>query len=244
MFENLADPALTTLQFAPGTQYHYSDLAVALLALAEPVLAGSVKNNPIPLLHPPRLLQAWERMLGSIVLRPLGMNLTHPFSPALDPPLLPRGYSSDSSGISTGLNHNNSWPSFIGAGGIVSTPNDMMLYLEYNLGLLHNSLNSLLTVLHTPSTTVETPISERLGLGWFIGTLKGSNIQVISKNGGVPAFTSEIEFAPSSTTGVMVLSNSGTGAEKIVDVETIAYQVLQIINGLPVTAPSASGDQP
>jgi len=43
MFRNLSDSAL---QFAPGTAYLYSDLAVALLALAEPRLAGSETTDP------------------------------------------------------------------------------------------------------------------------------------------------------------------------------------------------------
>jgi serine-type D-Ala-D-Ala carboxypeptidase/endopeptidase len=183
MFLHLSDPALSALQFAPGTGYLYSDLAVALLSLAEPVLAGSKTTDPL------MLLQEWENQVASLVLQPLAMNSTHTFDPVKDPPLLPKGYRRESGNIVTGLGHNDSWPSFIGAGGLVSTPNDMMVYLEYNLGLLDTPLNSLLPALHTPSTKVTTPAGEQLALGWFIGTLPGSSIPVISKNGGVPAFT-------------------------------------------------------
>jgi serine-type D-Ala-D-Ala carboxypeptidase/endopeptidase len=135
---------------------------------------------------------------------------------------------------------------FIGAGGIVSTPNDMMLYLEYNLGLLETPLNSLLPALHTPATTVTTSSGSQLALGWFIGTLAGSSIQAISKDGAVQGFATQIEIAPSTATGVLVLTNitTGKGQGKTIDVQKIASQILQIINGLSPTEPAPSDDQP
>jgi D-alanyl-D-alanine-carboxypeptidase/D-alanyl-D-alanine-endopeptidase len=238
MFQHLPKPAFTKVQFAPGTAYLYSDLAVALLALAEPSLSGSQTTKPL------QLLSEWEALVDSLVLQPLRMKATHAFDPALDPALLPKGYDMDSSGIEPALSHNTSWPAFIGAGGIVSTPGDMMLYLEYNAGVLDTPLNSLLAALHTPQTNVTTLSGQRLGLGWFIGSLPGSTIQFISKNGGVPAFSTQIDFAPSTATGVFVLTNAGEPINSIVDVGTIALQVLQIINSLSPTAAGPSGDQP
>jgi serine-type D-Ala-D-Ala carboxypeptidase/endopeptidase len=246
MFENLSDPSLSGLNFAPGTQYLYSDLGYALLALAEPVLAG---RNPWQIDHPDRLLRGWQTMLGSIVLRPLGMNSTHPFSPSLDLPVIPKGFRHRLSGkVEAATPYNTSWPSYIGAGGIVSTPNDMILYLEYNLGLLDNNLNSLLPLLHTPSTTVMPSTNEQVGIGWFIDSLKlgSSSIPYLQKNGGVPSFATQVDFAPSTSTGVFVLTNNSAdaGAGKIVDVRTTAYKVLQIINGTTPTTPPDTSDQP
>jgi CubicO group peptidase (beta-lactamase class C family) len=238
MFQHLAKPRFTTVQFAPGTAYLYSDLAVALLALAEPSLSGSQATKPL------QLLSEWEALVDSLVLQPLRMKATHAFDPALDPALLPKGYDMDSSGIEPALSHNPSWPAFIGAGGIVSTPGDMMLYLEYNAGVLDTPLNGLLAALHTPKTNVTTPFGRQLGLGWFIAPLPGSTIQFISKNGGVPAFSAQIDFAPSTATGVFVLTNAGEPTNSIVDVGTIALQVLQIINSLSPTAAGPGGDQP
>ena len=235
MFQHLSDPALSALQFASGTAYLYSDLAVALLALAEPSLSGSQTINPL------RLLMDWEALVDSIVLQPLRMKSTHAFDPALDPALLPQGFTLNSSGqITRALNHNNSWPAFIGAGGLVSTSNDMMIYLEYNLGILETPLNDLLPALHNPATTVTTPSGAQLALGWFISTLPGSTIQSISKNGGVPSFNTQVEFAPSTSTGVFVLVNTSG----IIDVKTIASKVMQIINGLSPTEAGPSDDQP
>jgi CubicO group peptidase (beta-lactamase class C family) len=104
MFQNLSDPALSALQFAPGTEYLYSDLGFALLALAEPILAGSTATDPLT------LLVEWESMVGSIVLQPLGMNSTHASDPLNDPALLPIGYRHESSGkTDIGLGYNTSW---------------------------------------------------------------------------------------------------------------------------------------
>jgi CubicO group peptidase (beta-lactamase class C family) len=104
LFQNLSKPKLSALQFAPGTQYLYSDLAVALLALAEPSLAGSQSTKPL------QLLSEWEALVDSVVLQPLRMRLTHAFDPALDPALLPQGYDEDPSGhISPGRGHDTSW---------------------------------------------------------------------------------------------------------------------------------------
>ena len=236
MFQHLANPALSALQFAPGTAYLYSDLAVALLALAEPIFTGARTD-------PRLLLKEWETLVASIVLQPLRMTSTHAFDPVFDPPRLPQGYTVGPSGnVIPALNHNNSWPAFIGAGGIVSTPNDMMIYLEYNLGLLNIPLNDLLPALHTPATKVTGPGGEQLALGWFIGTLPGSSpsIPLIGKNGGVPAFNTQVYFAPSTSTGVFVLVNTSG----IIDVRTICLQVMQIINGLSPTAAGRSDDQP
>ena len=253
LFENLGNSSLTSLSFAPGSSYLYSDLGFALLALAEPQLAGESTSDPSI------LLQEWESMLEATVLQPLGMNGSHIFDPGMDPPLLPRGYgrkdSKDSSvsedrvsadpATSPGKiviekDYKNSWPAFLGAGGIVSTPDDMMVYLQYNLGLLATPLNSLLAALHSPSTSVKTPNGDEIGLGWFINTLAGSKIPTLQKNGGVPGFSAQVDFAPSTGTGVVVLTNA---AGNIVDVQRIASQTLQIINGLQPTAAGPSSDQ-
>jgi serine-type D-Ala-D-Ala carboxypeptidase/endopeptidase len=236
MFQNLTNPTLSGVQFAPGSAYLYSDLAVALLALAEPVLGGSHTTNRLGLLN------EWEALVTSVVLEPLRMNSTHAFDPALDPALLPQGFTTNSSGqIMPALNHNESWPAFLGAGGLVSTPSDMMIYLEYNLGLLPTLLNDLLPALHTPATAVKTPHGVQLALGWFITAIPGSTIPMIGKNGGVPSFNTQVFFAPSTGTGVFGLVNTNN---TIIDVLKIASQVMQIINGVPPTAAGPIDDQP
>jgi hypothetical protein len=122
----------------------------------------------------------------------------------------------------------------------------MMIYLKYNLGLLATPLNTLLPTLHTPSTTVTTKDGEQIALAWFLGTLKGSSIPFISKNGEVPAFSAQVDFAPSTNTGVFVITNAAAdpGETPIVDVQLTAYKVLQILNGLLPTGGGPSGDQP
>jgi hypothetical protein len=63
---------------------------------------------------------------------------------------------------------------------------------------------------------------------------------MIGKNGGVPSFNTQVFFTPSTGTGVFVLVNT----DKLIDVLTIASQVMQIINGVPPTAAGPTDDQP
>ena len=62
----------------------------------------------------------------------------------------------------------------------------------------------------------------------------------------VPAFSAQVDFAPSTNTGVFVITNAAAdqGETPIVDVQLTAYKVLQILNGLLPTGGGPSGDQP
>ncbi len=60
----------------------------------------------------------------------------------------------------------------------MSTPNDMLVWLRLNMGLIAgNPLNSLLPSLQNPSTSVRATsiFDSQLGLAWFISTISNNH---------------------------------------------------------------------
>lgn len=127
-------------------------------------------------------------------------------------------------GIRDGQKVQNGWagfPAYFGAGGLVSTPYDMMTWLTFNMGMLPEAgLNAILKPMQTPSATVKTAHGEQLGIGWFIGSIQATyerrliSLPVIWKDGGLSGFSSFVTFlqseAPGSSpsqAGVFVLTN-------------------------------------
>lgn len=225
----IANFSSTPVTFQPGSSFLYSDLGYALLSFALPRINGSTTTNP------DSLQDEYETLLVNDVLRPIGMPTSHMFDEAVDGPNLPLSYD-DNGNIA--VNHNTTWPAYFGAGGIVSSPAEMLTYLQFNLGLLNTGLEPLLPLLQSPTTTVTTTSGGAIGLGWFIDTLPGSSLKFINKNGGVSGFATQIDFTPSTGAGVVVMVNSRKLA-----VGDIAMKILQILNGLPrMSASSNNGD--
>jgi CubicO group peptidase (beta-lactamase class C family) len=85
--------------------------------------------------------------------------------------LLPRGF--DQTGAKDGPG-SNTLPAYDGAGGLVSTANDIMTWLQFNIGILAiPELAGVLTPMQTPNTVPGT--STTPGLGWFVSDLPGSS---------------------------------------------------------------------
>ncbi|MGO9605363.1 MAG: serine hydrolase domain-containing protein [Candidatus Binataceae bacterium] len=234
MFANLttpvSDPCVASgqfLGFAPGIQYCYSDLAVAFLSLALPTLDGSTETDPS------MLQEQYAQMLQQMVLTPLGMTSSHLFSLA-DLATLPLGYMTD--GTTGHVNGN--WPAYLGAGGLVTTPRDMLAYLRFNLGQLDTGLEKILPLMLSPTTAVTTPSGSKPGLGWFIGQTRGAApITEIYKNGGLPGYSAYIVFSPDTKIGVAVMINSVRTAPKL------GSQVFEFLNNLPPGS-SLNSDDP
>jgi serine-type D-Ala-D-Ala carboxypeptidase/endopeptidase len=101
------------------------------------------------------------------------------------------------------------WPAFAGAGGIYSTLNDMLYWLQFNMGLTQSSYNNLLPMLHKRWFSVNADAGQ--GLGWFVGTWFGTT-PAVDKNGDTSGFHSYIGFFPDSNIGVVVLCNTAMPA--------------------------------
>jgi len=190
----------------PSKAYAYSNLGFGLLAQAMATSQGGLYH----------LLQR------SNILEPCHMNRTQMYG-TLGSELteLPVGYNGQTSSATPTAPGWPLFPAWGGAGGLVSTPDDMLKWLRFNMGLMSgNPLNVLLPALQSPSTPVRATsiYNSQLGLAWFLSTItsrNGNQIQTVWKDGGLAGFSSYISFLQSpspgitpSEAGVFVLTNS------------------------------------
>lgn len=227
-----APPPVTS----PGQQYTYSNLAFAIMSAI--LASGGTIGDP--------RVGAFVRKMREHVFEPLGIPATYFNSASLAQ--LPLGFNynyQESPAYSASPPGWVFFPAYFGAGGIVATPNDMLQWLLFNMGIVQNAqLSPLLPVLQTPATTVTPPNTDtRLGLGWFISPGGNSSSASVFKDGDLHGFGSYIAFLPSpdpgvtpSQAGVFVLLN----AEGITDTQedkgvpiavALAHDLLLIMQG-------------
>jgi len=209
-----------------GKDYTYSNLGFALLAQTIATSQGAL----------------YHELQGKYVLETCKLERTRMYG-TLGPAALqnlPIGYNAQDSSATTTPPGSALWPAWDGAGALVSTPNDMLTWLRFNMGrIADNPLNGLLTKLQSPSTKVRAkPIwDSRLGLAWVISSIPNDDrdhIQTVWKDGALGGFSSLISLLQSrnpgttpSEAGVFVLTNSQGNA-----VYNIANDLLFIMSGL------------
>ncbi len=211
--------------FAPhgtGKRYTYSNLAFALAGEAMGQMAGVPDAS-------------YRQVLYRNVTVPLGMLDTTTFDHTLLSQL-PIGFGATGKGgffrAAPG------WPmlpSYNGAGGVVSTPRDLMRWLNFNMGMSANpTLSALLARTQVPATTVTDGDGDALGLGWFLG-----DDGVVWKDGEIQGCNTYLALLASgqpgvvpSAAGVVVASNvSGLMADNQEVVQEVALRVLAIMQG-------------
>jgi CubicO group peptidase (beta-lactamase class C family) len=95
------------------------------------------------------------------------------------------------------------FPALAGAGAIRSTLNDMMRYLDFELGRTNVTLTSLLPTLHQPRHAAGPNAS--VGLAWQMH--QGPSGLTIFKEGDMPGYSAFMIFTPSNANGAVILSN-------------------------------------
>ena len=201
--------SMTTLTpGAPNSVYAYSNMAFGIMAQILHLFKTSSPSLP-----------DFTTLMSEDVLKSLKMNDTEFFeSISIDEFAL--GYSYY--GVKSGKPGNPvapGWPFFdawYGAGGVVSTPKDMLTWLKFNMGLLDDaadkSLYKCLGILQSPATTVPTPWGDNLGLGWFL-TPPNSTFPagLVWKDGEITGTNTYINFLPWTTTGDPTSKTSDAG---------------------------------
>ncbi len=103
-------------------------------------------------------------------------------------------------------------PTLAGAGALRSTVNDMLTFVEANLGLRDSPTHAAMTVTHEPRRDFAPP-EMRIGLGWITRGRHGREFHW--HNGGTGGYRSFLGFDLESQTGVVVLSNSGDSVDDL-----------------------------
>ena len=232
---------MTNLQpSTPNTKYTYSNMAFSIIAQILPSF-GSSQTLPL-----------FPQLMREFILKPLGMSETF-FFDGVSIDTFPQGYSF--SGSSTPYAVAPGWPFFdawYGAGGVVSTPKDMMTWLRFNMGLIDDkkdkALLNILPAVQSPATPVLAFNEYQLGLSWFLSP-SSDFPPYVWKDGEITGTNTFIQFLPwvdsgtPSEAGVFVLTNCDSllldGNEVVA---TIATDVLLTMQG--ITPPADKSNYP
>jgi len=236
---------LTNIEPKPfGTVSAYSNLGFAIASAVLPFLDGDGDGT-----------SSYEALIQSQIWQQLGFSGNTSFFTNVRLDQLPLGYDVVDQTWTPAPAGSKELPAYDGAGGVVSTPNDMMKWLQFNMGIQQNAvLSPLLAALQNPSTNV-TYNAAGIGLGWFMKKQVSttSPYPAIFKDGGLDGVSTYIAFVPGqqplimpppvmpspagvfpSPAGVFVLTNSNglcNSAGNTEMSEAVAYNVLNIMQG-------------
>ena len=154
----------------------------------------------------------YETLIAQRILEPLKMSDT---AVELTPPLRERlapGHDAELQPVPN-------WdiPALAGAGALRSTVNDLLTFLEANLGLRPTPLHEAMARTHVAQVT-DPALGMDIGLGWIIAD-EGDR-RVVWHNGATGGYSSFIGFDPEAREGIVVLSNS------VNSVDGLAYRLL------------------
>jgi CubicO group peptidase (beta-lactamase class C family) len=144
----------------------------------------------------------YEELVKTRIAKPLGMQSTHIS-------LTPETTARLAIGHAYGLEPTPNWDlgALAGAGAFRSTVNDLLAFLSANLGYtetpLAPAMSAMLKVRRNSGPG-------QIGLAWLIDTHGG--VEIVSHGGGTGGYQSLMGYDPKARVGVVVLSNSGTGA--------------------------------
>lgn len=178
----------------PGSQFEYSNLGMALLGL---VLAR-------------RTRQDYATLLSTRIVKPLGLSAT-------GGPNLHAKDSSFAVGHDAQLNQAKAWGDLGGSGGLRSTAEDLIRFVNAAIGNRPSPLKPSFDAL----LSVRKPIGPDLdqALGWQVRSFPDQVI--VNKGGNSFGFCAFVGFDLQRRIGVVVLSNS------IVEIEDIGMHVLR-----------------
>jgi CubicO group peptidase (beta-lactamase class C family) len=170
---------------APGATFEYSNLGVGLLGIA---LAN-------------RAHLSYEALLQRRVLQPLGMTSTTTLRTPETIAKLAIGHDADGNAA-----HYWNFSAIAPAGAIVSSVDDMLKYLDCNLG--HGPLAKACLFAQMPRADFP---GHHIGLVWWIDDKTG----IIEHGGDTYAFHAGVAIAPDRRAAAVALTNGGAGAEDV-----------------------------
>ena len=197
--------------YPPNYVFAYSNLGVTLLGAMIERVSG----------------EDYSAYMNHRLLQPMGM-IHSSFTAKPDVPLMSKAYSKGKEVEEMPLRD-------VPAGGLNSSVIDMSRFMEMIFAEGKSGENQIirpetLTEMLTPKNLdVPLDLNFRIGLGWMLGGLGGIDIQnagpVAHHNGGTFNFMSQMIVLPKHKLGVIVLSNSASGARVVSEVATKALKL-------------------
>jgi CubicO group peptidase (beta-lactamase class C family) len=176
------------LDFTPGEKFKYSNSGYVLLGWVVELASG----------------QSYETFLREHVFRPLGMNDSGYDSNTAVIPQRASGYVPGPSGLTNAPYIDMHVPG--GAGALYSTTADL---LRWTQGLFGGKLLSAASL-----EKMTTPFKSSYAFGLVVSTVKGH--KVISHEGGIEGFNTQLTYYPESKVTVVVLANvNGTAVGEL-----------------------------
>lgn len=172
----------TALSRAPGAQFEYSNFAAMLLSYAITRRAGS----------------DFETLLDARIFAPLGMDSSY-VNRKPDSVKVAVGHTPDGKVTSA-------WTfpiDFAGIGGVHSTLDDMVRYVQGQFGSAPKALDADFRMTHAPlAGDAKAPFA----MHWMLATLNGRTW--LAHEGGTGGFSSFVAFDPERAFGVVILSDT------------------------------------
>ncbi len=187
----------------PGASYEYSNLGLGLLGHILASHAG----------------KTYEQLVTERILSPLGMDMT-------GVTLTPKMQENLVVGHDQAGNPVANWnlPTLAGAGALRSTANDMLTFLEANIGAPKTDLERAMRESHRVRASDG---DQAIGLAWGIVKVNGRTI--ITHDGGTGGYGAFIAFDPDTEIGVVLLNNKQLPEADI---------AMHILAGTPLTPAS------
>lgn len=157
--------------------------------------------------------QPFERLLKDRIFQPYGMSNT----------------AFDKTTSFTGINaydttaRNWHFDALKGAGGMISTTADLSKFVQAQF----DTTNVVMTLTQKKTHRISENMS--IGLGWHIIHKGGTSLKYC-RNDGTGGFTSSISFRPSSSTGVVILSNISAMHAKSAVIDHLCFELLDHIS--------------
>lgn len=178
------------LKREPGSQYEYSNLGMGMVGYLLSKKRGV----------------SYRELLSLLITKPLKMNQTFISGEIKDKKKLATGY--------VDCNPVKSWTwtdqsVITGAGGILSSAEDMMIYMAAQLSDENSSLVKAFKEAHKERADAGSS-NMQIGLGWHIRDHK-----IVWHNGGTGGFRSFAGFDPDKKRAIVILTNSTNGADDL-----------------------------
>jgi CubicO group peptidase (beta-lactamase class C family) len=174
-----------------GSAYDYSNAGYELLGIALAAAGGA----------------DYETLLKSRILDPLHLKDTRLSPSAEEKDLLASGYDEHLDPLQRAP-----LPTLYGSEGLRSTANDLLDFLEAEIGIKKTPLaGAMADTLRTRRPTQYLEL--KAALGWQIALLDG--LEIVWHSGQTPGFRAFVGFSPELKAGVVVLSNSNNAIDDI-----------------------------